>query len=79
MMANNGDYVICVNNDFYNSELTLGKRYKVVESNHSGNEKYTDTYSIYDDTGLISNFYYWRFELDIRSIRKRKLKKIYEK
>lgn len=77
MIANSGDYIVCVNNNWYYSELTLGKSYKVIEANHY--ENYADTYSIYDDTVLLRNFYYWRFKIDIRDIRMNKLLKLDEK
>ncbi len=72
-MISKGDNVICVNSDRLN-KLSLNKIYKVLQVNDI-----TAMIHVINDNGVRDCYYQYRFELDIRSIRKHKLKKIYEK
>jgi hypothetical protein len=67
-----GDLVICVNNNYFTSILTEGKKYKVLAMPSSESftlKKDSDVINIINDMGGNSCFNISRFELDVQSMR----------
>lgn len=70
-----GDKVICVDASFSNDVLTLNKKYTIIDSYIS----YSGIIYVINDRGYKELFYFERFILDIKVIRKEKLNKICSK
>ena len=79
MKFKKGDYIRCIDNSLNNNILTIGKLYVVseyVSFSFSRRDVFFDMISVMCDDNIKHNFYCDRFELDVKEMRKEKLKRI---
>jgi hypothetical protein len=79
---NNGDMIICINNDNQTQHLTINKSYRVEECYYLCGDEYVLIRNEFDSNVNITKNYIkesyscFRFKIDLKEERRKKLKKL---